>query len=444
MIVSSTTRRLLTLCALGAWLLNASGTVQAADPTLSVARDPTGAKITWDATDGRDYVLEASNDFQTWVQVNQSVVKEGTLHRVFVPATAAKNFYRLVNDGQRRQAAYVGTAACKTCHPTVSGQFNDSGHGYKLVKVNGAPPKYFSAQQVNVPNTPAGWTWNDVSWVIGGAWYKARFVDQNGYVVTGPNVQYNNATQGWVGYETSVPLGTKPYDCGACHTTGWVPVSQGGVRHDGLPGMAGSFAEPGVQCEACHGPGGRHVVSLSKNDIKRDTSSALCGSCHVRGAKETIPASGGFIRHHESYNEFLSSKHAGLSCVSCHNPHVSARRGLPNAMVKDCTDCHSPTRYANDPHSAFTDCTTCHMPYATRTAVSVNKYVGDIRTHIFKINTAADGQMFTPDGAFANGNTGVTLGYVCYQCHKDADGVGGSEGKLTLQQLSNRARGFHN
>jgi hypothetical protein len=90
------------------------------------------------------------------------------------------------------------------------------------------------------------------------------------------------------------------------------------------------------------------------------------------------------------------------------------------------------------------DCITCHMPYATKSATSVNKYVGDVQTHIFKINTAADGQMFNEAGNVANGTDGVTLGYACYQCHKDEDNVGGSNSKRTLTQLSNRATNYHN
>lgn len=306
------------------------------------------------------------------------------------------------------------------------------------------PPKYFSSQSENVPNTPGGWTWNDVSWVIGGALWKARFIDHDGYIVTGSSVQYNLDTKGWVGYHANEAVGTKPYNCGSCHTTGWVAVGQGGVHQDGLPGMHGSFTEPGIGCEACHGPGGRHVATLAKTEIVRDRSSALCGRCHIRGPSDAIPASGGFIRHHEQYNEMLSAGHANLSCNTCHNPHISSRRGLAGAITKDCTTCHSAEVYGKDFHSQLTGCTTCHMPQATKSAVASNKYTGDVRTHIFKINPASDGRMFTETGSHANGGTGVTLSYVCYQCHKDSEGIGGSRSAKTLEALSAYATGFHN
>lgn len=425
---------------------------RAAAPVLNVDRDVSGVRITWNAEGALDFVLEASDDFATWTQVNQSIVREedpanpgSYLYRVFVPASQAANFYRLVNDG-RTQAAYVGSKTCAQCHADKYQEFIESGHPFKLNKVvNGEPPKYFSDGKVNVPDTPAGWTWDDVSWVIGGALWKARWIDNDGYIVTGDAVQYNLANGSWVAYHASDPVGTKPYNCGSCHTTGWVSIEDGGVHQDGLPGMWGSFAEPGIGCEACHGPGGRHVATLSKTEIVKDTSSALCGKCHVRGDPATIPASGGFIRHHEQYNEMLSAGHKVLTCVTCHDPHVSARREMPGAIVRECTDCHDPAEYKKPTnfHTQITECETCHMPHASKSAVAVNKYTGDVRTHIFKINPAADGQMFNEDGSLANGATGVTLAYVCYQCHKDPDGVGGTGSVKTLEELSAKATGFH-
>lgn len=436
----------LILTFMAAWLIGTLAVLHAAVPTLNIQRDPSGAKIAWNAKDGQDYILEGSNDLQTWVQVNQSIVKEGQLNRIFVPATQALNFYRLCNDGVRKQSAYVGSQTCSTCHSEIYDKFVDHGHGYKMNQVvNGAPPTVFSTQETRVPNTPSGWTWNDVSWMIGGALWKGRFIDQNGYIVTGDKVQYNVANKTWSGYEPTVAVGTKPYDCGGCHTTGWVAVKDGGVHQDGMPGMMGSFAAPGVQCEACHGAGSRHVATFgSKSEIIKDTSSALCGQCHIRGKADTIPAKGGFIQHHESYNEMLSAGHANHKCTTCHDPHVSATRGMAGAIRKACTDCHDTAKYTNNFHNSVADCVTCHMSYVTKSAINSNKYKADLKTHIFKINSAADGSMFSADGLLANGKTGVTLGYVCYQCHKDADGIGGSRSVKTLQELSEAAEGYHN
>jgi hypothetical protein len=83
------------------------------------------------------------------------------------------------------------------------------------------------------------------------------------------------------------------------------------------------------------------------------------------------------------------------------------------------------------------------MPYATKSATSINKYVADMKTHIFKINPEEEGEMFSKDGSIANGSTGVTLEYVCYQCHRDYQSVGGTESRKTRRQLSAKATDFH-
>jgi len=186
-------------------------------------------------------------------------------------------------------ADYVGHDACKTCHAPIYDNYIQSGHPYKLNKVvDGQPPTYPFSE---VPNTPEGFTWDDVTYVIGGYNWKARFVDLDGYIITGDAVQYNLETKGWVGYHADEAVGTKPYDCGKCHTTGWQTLEEnGGVHQDGLPGMAGTFAAPGVECEQCHGPGSDHIGGPSKTNIQKDTSKELCGSCHFRDSGHKIAA----------------------------------------------------------------------------------------------------------------------------------------------------------
>lgn len=54
---------------------------------------------------------------------------------------------------------------------------------WKLNKVvDGQSPDYPFTE---VPEPPEGYTWDDVTYVIGGYNWKARFIDQNGYIITG-------------------------------------------------------------------------------------------------------------------------------------------------------------------------------------------------------------------------------------------------------------------
>lgn len=344
--------------------------------------------------------------------------------------------------------AFVGSQACQECHTDIYDMFMESGHPYKLNKVvDGKQPviPFTTAAGVNIP-TPAGYTWSDITYMIGGYGWKARFLDSKGYIITkNPDTQYNLEDGSQVAY-TSEEIGTKKYDCGRCHTTGWKSVADGGSPQDGLEGMDGEFAFGGVHCEQCHGMGNIHAVTEDKADISVDNSALFCGGCHYRNSDHTIAASGGFIKHHEQYDEMISGKHKDLTCVTCHDPHASVvydDKALGNGVTKECTECHTDAKYAKV-HNGAT-CIDCHMPMASKSAIKHNIHSGDIKTHIFKINTAADGKMFSDDGSIANPNgDGVTLDFICYKCHQDENGVGGSGSQKSLTTLSLYATDFHN
>jgi len=338
--------------------------------------------------------------------------------------------------------AYIGSERCEACHQGIYETFINSGHPYKLLKVeNGVAPTYpFTTLDYLPPYFTNGW--EDASYVIGGFAWKYRFVDKDGYIYTGDDAQYNFLDNSIVGYHADEDPGTKKYDCGRCHTTGWVSLADGGSPQDDLPGMDGEFFAGGIQCEACHGMGALHAFTKDPVDITINREATDCGKCHYRNEDHTIAASGGFIKHHEQYDEMIAAGHADIEngCVACHDPHISVKHGQTGGIIKDCTECH--TDMINPTHNGA-DCVTCHLPYATKSAVATNKYVGDVQTHIFKINAAEDGEMFNAEGNLANGSTGVTLDFVCYQCHRDPSGVGGDKSYKTLKQLADKAKDYH-
>ncbi len=324
---------------------------------------------------------------------------------------------------------YEGPEYCKDCHEENYNDWRTSGHPYKLMKGE-------LAQNRPIP-LPEGIDWDDVSYVIGGYKWKSRYIDNEGYIITsvgedgdipGQN-QYNYLTGLWSDYHAGEE--NKPYDCGRCHTTAWIenpdPTDLSG-NQDMLPGMHGTFFAGGIQCEQCHGPG------FSSMEI--DDSAEFCGTCHIRGDANTIPASGGFIRHHEQYNEHLAGPHAPLDCVSCHNPHKRAEFSI----VTECEDCHSDIEASYAQTSMYdygVECEDCHMPYATKSAQALGPHQGDVRTHIFYINHEADGNMFTEDGGFValdgDGKGAVTMDFACQRCHETA----------TLDELGKFAKDFH-
>lgn len=354
--------------------------------------------------------------------------------RICLNATLVALLCIVVVPAVQAQTPYEGSDSCFDCHPVEYNDWRVSGHPYKLIPVEDA--------QVRPIPLPSGIRWEDVTYVIGGWKWKSRYVDDQGYIITtvfdedtgdpiaGMN-QYNYFTDEWVSYHAGEV--DKPYNCGACHTTGWVADEDWdtdgdlGDNQDGLPGMHGTFEFGGVHCEECHGPGDTMAV---------DDSAAACGSCHFRGDLATIPASGGFIRHHEQYNELLASPHQNFRCVTCHNPHKKGEFSI----TRTCADCH-PTLAAEyamtEMGSVDVTCEDCHMAMATKSAAALGPFKGDLMTHLFSINVSKNAEMFTGDGKFvaldSQGQGAVTLDYACKDCHPDKSDI----------WLRNYAENFH-
>ena len=89
-------------------------------------------------------------------------------------------------------AEYVGAETCGNCHEENYEVFLKSGHAWKLNPVvDGQPPEY-PFTEVLIP--PDGYGWDDILYVIGGYNWKARFIDQDGFIITGDEdgtTQYN-------------------------------------------------------------------------------------------------------------------------------------------------------------------------------------------------------------------------------------------------------------
>lgn len=332
-------------------------------------------------------------------------------------------------------AQYVGDTACGGCHKELYDQYIQSGHPWKLNKIeNGSAPEFPFRK---LSNLPEGYTWEDISYVIGGYWWKARFMDKDGYIITDEpgksgNTEYlnqwNYANQilgqsaGWVTYKS----GTEKlsYDCGACHTTGYSPTG----NQDNLPGIVGTWAQPGVRCEACHGPGGLHMGNPQGFEMKIDRDAQACGQCHRRGDVDGVEAQDGFIDHHEQYQELFQGKHVVLECVVCHDPHLGVKQleeaKLPTTRTQ-CASCHFEQAKVqkNAKHAALNlSCIQCHMPKIIKTAwADPAKFMGDVRTHQVSIDPTLIEQYYTAPDAEGNektfANPQISLNSACRHCH---------------------------
>ena len=105
--------------------------------------------------------------------------------------------------------------------------------------------------------------------------------------------------------------------------------------------------------------------------------------------------------------------------MECHDPHKRA------ILVKDnCAECHgdAAASYARNIYAqGGIKCFACHIPKMSKSAIKVNKYTGDVRSHIFKITTDPSTKAFKTveekgkKKTYADGL--VTLEFACPGCH---------------------------
>jgi hypothetical protein len=171
------------------------------------------------------------------------------------------------------------------------------------------------------------------------------------------------------------PEGAK--GCFNCHAT--AAVSESRLQLDSLT--------PGVSCEACHGPGEKHVAAVRARNTKdlqifnpgnlsaNELSQEFCGSCHLSYDQAMLlPGQGGInnIRF-QAYRIFNSPGHNGsdrrISCVGCHDPHEKLEHEASFYDAK-CLACHlsvpqevkTKLRAASACPVSTKQCVTCHMP----------------------------------------------------------------------------------
>lgn len=367
---------------------------------------------------------------------------------------------------------YLGAATCRACHSNIGELHQLHGHAQALKLTNGASPTYPTVSRpVGVPMPPDGFAWSDVDYVIGGYTKAADFVDTQGYVLTdgwtGVASQYNlaNASAGLpAGFVSYLPDVTSPapytYSCFRCHTTGPVAFEDNGGRRQGnRPGIGGTWAEDGVQCEACHGPGSRHLYDPPAGNIVIDATANACRDCHSNPDNPTVlAASGGFIVGNQQYAEVQASPHAEFACTICHDPHASAIHDRSNGIRNECRDCHvdrglalhTDRVYVYGDYTERLRCESCHMPLASRNASSATigsgdsvGRVGDTRTHIMWVSVLPDAALVTPDGTRVvtdtDGHAAVPIEYVCLRCHHGQ----GSAFALTREAARAIADGIH-
>lgn len=332
---------------------------------------------------------------------------------------------------------YVGSQACRPCHSSKHNDWLNHGHGYKFNPVNnGQPPTYPFPSYPHLPtNPPQGFAWNDITAVLGGYFWKARFLDAEGYLITtghynGINVQWNCINETWGTYETGA--GRKPYNfaCFKCHTTNPVAADSADLPNhwQQKPGIWGTWSEHKIGCEACHGPGSAHVATMNRDSIETDRTVESCRTCHNRTPDLRVRAQAPWLQHRVQFEELRNSPHSFMTCMSCHDPHKSVvfDQGGVRASAT-CTNCHNDREYRVALGMEGLTCIDCHMAEWNKSAVNLNPYMADEHNHFFQINTAnqpRDSSFYQADNATwvrldENGHGKIPVDVACLKCHTD-------------------------
>jgi tetratricopeptide (TPR) repeat protein len=244
------------------------------------------------------------------------------------------------------------------------------------------------------------------------------------------------------------------YMCAECHSTDLQKNYT--VQTDAF---ATTWKEINVGCEACHGPGNRHVARARSGvgttglvvdlddtgravwQMNADTGVAerselpmrpprqpdACGRCHARRSLATgnyefgkplhdthgpslldeglYYPDGQILEEVYVYSSFLQSRmyQAGVSCSDCHDPHAAQLR-TSGAASEICSSCHLQAKFSSTDHHRHevgdVSCVDCHMVSSTYMGVD------DRGDHSFRIPR--------PDLTLTTGSPNA-----CNQCHDD-------------------------
>jgi hypothetical protein len=340
--------------------------------------------------------------------------------------------------------AYAGSAACKECHEKNYDAWSHDWHARALAKAaNGAAVGRFDHAHFRGASSEAWMSRRgdayvmrtkdrdgrlgdyDVRWLIGGKRMQDTVtVMPDGrwqvlpvyFHVTGGGawVDYNEAKQGavtpdhpffWTNFRR-----TANKECLDCHATGL------DLRYDRAAATwTTRFADAGVACEACHGPGARHAETKEKRDIvhpghiDKSLALAICARCHgvreplfpLLDAKDQFRPGQRYEDRYQAlvvvdgtqrsgeyfadgrpssstfeYQALLQSRcyrDGGATCLTCHTaPHKEhgddeLKSAAHDTADETCRGCHAAVFAQGAAHThhagnAGASCSGCHMP----------------------------------------------------------------------------------
>ncbi len=332
-----------------------------------------------------------------------------------------------------QNATYVGAAECKKCHEEIYEGWKSTMHPYKFQQVS--PKAVIGDFKKNNRLTSGDKTISmlekageyfitvagpdkkehsyKIKYLIGGFWKQL-------YVTEFPNGELHILPAMWI-VETQSWQKSKywsdtiyQYSCSGCHNTGTQ------INYDkSKDTFKTTWADLGVACESCHGPGSKHLDAKEGDESGTIANPAkipdparaamVCGSCHIRGSspdgqygyphgykpgdqlnfmfkeKPKLHPDDSSRANRQQYIDWKKSGHAreGVMCWDCHYSHKKGNANkfqtkLPGSSL--CRSCHEVESKGVHGIHSVNNCVGCHMPPVGKRATK-----GDVHSHQFKV-----------------------------------------------------------
>jgi hypothetical protein len=308
---------------------------------------------------------------------------------------------------------FVGSSACRECHPGEHALHNGSGHARTLRRA--ATPEVADRLVGREAPDPdqTGVTWRyrlegdrlvaerleagkverfPLELALGSGQHAVTFVTRLERPSTSPEGLEHRltyfASDGRLGLTPGQETGGKSTDkspggarltpavlrdCLECHGT---PTT------NARGGLDPTTLVPNVTCERCHGPGLDHIAAARAGPADTNTlvmpfgpgrntgpeQVMLCGRCHripEMVPPETIRAKDPVLARFPPVGLVQSACFQGsrgvLTCTTCHDAHGRAA-AEPARYEAACLSCHQPDRGRACPIDPRSGCVSCHMP----------------------------------------------------------------------------------
>jgi hypothetical protein len=249
-----------------------------------------------------------------------------------------------------------------------------------------------------------------VKYIVGsGQHTNSHIIERNGYLYQAPITYYTQKGK-WdlaPGFEhgKNTRFDRKiELECISCHNA-YPSLVEGSInKYTNIP--------LGIDCERCHGPGSIHVQEkqlgnivdtahqtdytiVNPRKLSTEEQNNICQRCHLQGIAvlqdnktffDFLPSNAlhatmdVFMPTYQgNENKMIMASHVErmkmsncyinsgkMSCITCHNPHVSVKYTPQEQYIQACNSCHASKNNCSEKENIRlaknNNCVTCHMP----------------------------------------------------------------------------------